>query len=401
MRFLIAAVFLLVALPASAEPIETYDATGGKDFAPAFERAQLFGVTVELGPGVYPLKRPVSVCRGLAVVGQGVGFSQASSQITTLRSTAFRVLAKADGCPIAGLTAADSSLRLEHVTVINKGSISLAGELPFYGVEAHRPILLYDVAVRGFVHGVDLTCDTSRGTNCNGAKLFAVDIDQSEHAGLYLQGNCANAGSFVSVRADSNCSQALAWNDRFLEPFCGNPNYKTHAVCTQQKSRCAGIFDGSQLGNTFVGSQTATERQIFPRGSVPFDYAGIIAVGANQDTTIVGGYIEGNAWPGSTADGRVTVVGGSSNGANGGAVIGGAAGQLHGFKMPALEITNALDGVSPVAIKMGFATGLKGTVWRATKGAESAGWATMIDPSGALTLTYRNSMPLGVMTPPK
>jgi hypothetical protein len=362
----------LVAITAAAAPIEQYHLEAdGKDWAPAFERAeqQCPGCTIELQPVTYPLARTVNVCWPLQVRGQGLPFSLIGTRITTTRQTAFQTWSKKERCPITGGMSQDGELELEHVSILQTGGLSKTGEVPFHGVAGHRRVLLYDVGIRGFVHGVDLVCDAvAYGTICSVSRFIAVDVDLSEHAGFYFQGGDSSAHSIVSPRADGNCRQAAQWNAKYIAPLCAKK--PTHPACTDQHLQCAGIMDLSFFGSSYLGAELATERQISPQ----VDYAGMVLAGDNNFSAAVGTYTETNTgyqW----ADGKVTVLGGAET-------FAGAAGQLHGMNAPGFVIKGGA-----YTFKLGQATNLATSVW--TLGNEvtsSWPWGFNLDKTtGAMT----------------
>jgi len=368
-----AAVFAVLLLPqlARATPIATYyQTTDGDDWSSAIHRAQAQGaVQLELEAKAYNLAKTVEICRPLRIVGQGIGAALASSSFRIARKTAFRAWFKNHGCPIAGLTAGNGALAMEHVVVFNTGGLSLEGEEPFYGLDARTAPRLHDVWFRGFVQGIRMVCDAaSSGTNCNTFSITHSGTDQNEHAGIYLQGGDVNAGHLFDVSVISSCSKATKWK-HLTHAWCAK--YATHPICTDPHLQCAGFLDLSFLGNTYLACSAASMN----------GKAGYAFGGANQTNAAIGIYAENDTMP-QWADGRSNVVGGTNT-------FSGSAGQWHGDVMPSLRLV-----YWDIEYKLGAAAG-QGVVWSlSTAATRTWPWRYKVDAPGNMFLDVGNLPPL-------
>jgi len=327
---LLAALLVLLRL-AGAAPLETfYQTADGADYAPAFERAQLAcaqrggarpplaglpGCRIELDARAYFVSRPIAVCIPLQVVGQGIGYTLNSSRVETARTTAFQALRGV--CPWNTAMGAQGILSLEHVTLLNVVSAHVEGSAPFFGVDADAPIMLTDVGIRDFVRGINLDCDKGVGTNCNASILAAVYVQGSESDGVYTRGGDSNAGTFTALNVAGACRFEARW--RYLKTC---PAGSIAPTCTQDRLRCAGIFEASFLGNTIVGGHLASENGA----------AGIVLSGASNHSALIGTYAETDTGA-QYGDAKTTVVGGHNG-------FSGPLGQLHGMASTGLVVSN-------------------------------------------------------------
>jgi hypothetical protein len=385
-RTLLVLALVLFALPvAAAKPIEDFHLEAdGKDWTPAFERAQqqCQGCTIELGPGVYPLAKTVNVCWPLSLRGQGVSFAGQGSRVTISRQTAFQTWTKAEKCPFTGAAAAGGFLEIEHLSILQTAvSAPAPGEVPYHGVATHGRVLLVDLFIQGFVHGIDMTCSAPTA-NCNTSRIFAVDIQDSGHAGVYIQGDNASASTLLSVRADKNCAYAASWNAQYIAPLCSKVATIPNAACSDTTLQCAGVMDDSFLGNVHVGHELASEKQLSP---VVY-YPGLVLQGAVQDSTAVGVYVEGaiRNW----ADGHALVLGGTNG-------FAGAAGQWHGNWTPGFTI--AAGGIK---MDFGFTTNMNGVAY-ALGNAATAGrpWRLKLNDKGDMVSDVGNALPIRGLSP--
>jgi len=275
---------------------------------------------LKLEAAAYSITKPIDVCLPLRIVGKGVGFTNSGTTILTRRTTAIRTWHRGY-CPNTALNGNSGSLVLENVTLINSNilgmGLTIPDEPPFFGIEQKTRVALTNVAIRGFVQGIRVQCGVP-ASNCNGSTYTNVDIETSEHAGFYANGSDANAMVINRMRADGSCRAATKWNASLNASFCAK--YPNHLACTNEWYKCAGIFDASFLGNTYTGTANAFEN----------NHAGMVVVGGNNCTTVIGSYLELDSQPGYI-DARVNVIGGHST-------FAGPGGQWHGAKTTGLTV---------------------------------------------------------------
>ena len=208
---------------------------------------------------------------------------------------------------------------------------------PVYGIQAKRRISIRGVWVGGFTQGIRI--EGARDQNSNLWHLERVRVDRSAHAGVYVgnydhtkHGSNANAGLGVLVDTSVNCQAATHWA-ALLGP-------------------CAGVVDGSFLGNTWLANHAATNIERTLRAPDPPllqpHPAYRVTFGNNARTLWLGPYAEGGQTA-SEAGYNGMVVGGLSNWNK----TGGHGTVWQSFILNQLAIFNDRDPTNRVAIRLG------------------------------------------------
>lgn len=191
-----------------------------------------------------------------------------------------------------------------------------------FGIDARGNFVGRHLWIRGFTHGIHLHADCKPGTpregNANLWSLSNVWLEQNAHAGLWTQGDCANAGNGVALNVSSNCAYASRWNENYKPDasICEVATKRSYwyPFCHDRDYQCGNVYLSDFLGNTFTGLHTASAGDLFDlearRGRLrPKRYPNIIARGLNARHTLLGTYCEGDGLP-SYHGPQTTVLGG-------------------------------------------------------------------------------------------
>lgn len=202
-----------------------------------------------------------------------------------------------------------------------------------HGIKAEGRAFIDRVYIRGFVHGYHAVgWAVGNHTNINGGALTGLRIEGTEHAGIYIDGPDSNAILFQAIDIGSACQKASKWVA--LGP-------------------CAGIFESSFLGNTFVATQVAgTKEGTAPMPGYNFDSNG------NQRSTCVGCYSEIDNAPGIMSV-NTDILGGIGQWTGPGL-------RLEGVRASSLRVWGVSSPAGTPELLLGAAGGLPGTVLMAT-----------------------------------
>jgi len=157
-------------------------------------------------------------------------------------TSAFRVFYQ-DAAQARGLSASvGGNLTLENLTIRDPSTSTTTYRAAVY---AEAPLLMRDVAIHGFVHGVRMRCDVTLAgvlrSNCNGSYLENVNVYSAQHAGIYYRGGDAQAGLLLGGDFTYNCDAYEHWESEY-----------------GVLQACASIQDESLIGNTFVAPKSSS-----------------------------------------------------------------------------------------------------------------------------------------------
>jgi len=246
------------------------------------------GCTVRLSPKTYVISNEITICRQVRLVGAGGYGPAAATLIESDGPVAIRV-AFQDTCSQRGLGRDGRATTIEHIGFRNKRPAGQAAA----GIMVEARTSIEHVWLRDYTHGIRVDAGVARtggidaggievggATNANISSIYAVRVDSSHHAGLYIDGPDANGVTILASDFNSNCRSRHVY-DSIYGP-------------------CANVVEMSFLGNTYVGTHLATTNgagiQLRTEGD------------ANSRNSFVGTYMEGfsgNLGPNDTAFGGI------------------------------------------------------------------------------------------------
>lgn len=218
------------------------------------------GCKVVIPRGEYTITKTIHICRSMVIEGaSGRGWGAGTRIITTTGTTAFKInspaecvrlgFPKVDFRPGSGAWTDISNLQLRD----NTGFWSPTSTTPVInaGVFMEARATVHDASIIGFTQGIRVDAGVGRpfiptssvsfevgeATNANMWSVRDVKIDNSRHAGLYINGPDANAGYTLGLDSDTNCQDGDIY-----EPILGP---------------CASIYDSSFLGNTHLAGHSS------------------------------------------------------------------------------------------------------------------------------------------------
>lgn len=188
--------------------------------------------------GEHRLTTTVTLCRSHVIRGEGhatmIDGAASATRIVT-EGTGF-VMGASMSCygnaHIVGIQLEPSE------TARNNASAGIPPE-GIFGILMQNVGLIENVSVRNYVQGIRIV-GAGELSLTNLWSLRNIDASNNYHAGIFVRGNDANAGSAYRVRADRNCRQGDAWKARDI-------GFETAPQV------CAGVIDRSMLGNTWMG----------------------------------------------------------------------------------------------------------------------------------------------------
>lgn len=269
---------------ASLTPESYWRTEDGNDDLPSFQRllespACATGCRIELAPRIYLLSDTLKVCRSIVIQGAG-------ERVTELRfpsgKTGIHLAYSCNGSGAAGST-------LESLAVVGLGSNlapTVDNPLDSVMIEVKTgSITLRNIRTSSGRHGIRISAGIHRPGEeqsiANHWRMDQVQTTGSHHAGVFIDGPDSNAGNATGVSASNSCRFGYALKSLSISNPTQFPAYL---------QQCAGIYDSSFLGNTWVGPHVAgiIDDQTLTR------YPGYIAEGSNQHTVFLGAYIEVN-----------------------------------------------------------------------------------------------------------
>lgn len=258
----------------------------GNDDLPSFQRLLSSfecskGCRIELAPRQYLMSDTLKLCR--SVVMQGAGERVTEFIFPSGKTGIYVAYACADGNGAAGSM-------LENFSVTGVGSNlvpTFENPLDSAMIEVKTgTVTLRNIRTNSGRHGVRISAGIHRlgdeKSLANHWRLDQVTATGSHHAGILIDGPDSNAGNATGVSASNSCRFGNT-----LKALSARDIVKFPAYLQQ----CAGIYDSSFLGNTWVGPHVAgiIDDQTLAR------YPGYIADGDNQHTVFMGAYIETNS----------------------------------------------------------------------------------------------------------
>lgn len=285
---------LLFSLPAfGALNIDSYiQSEDAGDTLKAFKRLLqspecASGCRIELGCKEYSFTDTLRLCKSIVLTGCG-------ERVTSLRFPTGKT-----GIELGYGTCTESSLGegspgsiLEGFRVLSTGAGREAkptSESPsdFVMIDVKTgTVTLRNIRTEGGRHGIRIDAAVTRtGLNqsiANHWRMDQVTSMNTQHAPIFIDGADSNAGTGTSVSASNGCRYASTYKAlAFANPGAFSP----------QLQQCAGIYDSSFLGNTWVGSHVAGISDDIEVQSYP----GYLSQGSNQHTTFIGSYTERNS----------------------------------------------------------------------------------------------------------
>ena len=238
------------------------------DLAPAFKRVfdaitllspfrPQMGVAagvITIPPGEFELHDEVILPSCMVIKGAGGGSASAATLLRVKSQTnGFVVPLKAQCSQIS-----DMAIVTTLKSNVERSAILLNGRA-----------IIENIYIRGFVNGIKIFGNVKDAvpSNVNGACVYNTQIQTTEHAAVWIKGPDANVNVFTALDVGGCCTRGEFWRQALGEP--------------------AAIIDGSFLGNTFIGAQTATTKD--KSGVV---YRGYAVTGASARSVFVGCYAE-------------------------------------------------------------------------------------------------------------
>lgn len=239
------------------------------DLAPAFKRVfdvikQTTPFRPQLGkaagviiipPGEFELHDEVVLPCCMVIKGAGGGSAAAATLLYVRSQTnGFVVPLQAQGSQLSDM----ALITILKSDSSNRSAILLNGRA-----------IVENIYIRGFVNGIKIFGYVKDvvPSNVNGARIYNVQIQTTEHAAVSIVGPDANANIFTGLDVGGCCIRGEYWRSVLGEP--------------------AAIIDSSFLGNTYIGAQTATSKDV--SGVV---YRGYNVINANARSVFVGCYAE-------------------------------------------------------------------------------------------------------------
>lgn len=243
--------------PPDAPPIEYYaDPLNPEDWNAAFDRAQQdarlqhsWGLSVQMGPGIYEFGRPLSLVRGMHVVGSG-GLNT-GTVLSFPNGTGIVVEYPPDN--VGGHVPNGVGTVLERVKIYGPGP----GGAPGHGLTLHGAAFGVFVCVDNFHgDGVHILGDTSGNSpegisNANGWHLMFPRVGTCTGHGIYVAGGDSNQGVCIGANI-YGCAGWGIWDNSFI----GSHWYGCQVDQGPPEMGAAGSYRATNAGNgyaTFVG----------------------------------------------------------------------------------------------------------------------------------------------------
>lgn len=353
---------ILSASPAPARLEDYQIVSDGEDYAPAMKRLQIDlarrpsvslkagGPIVQLDCGkMYTVASPLEWCLPMTIRGCGP-----SSSGFTPNGPFSPIHMHAEGkCPfsIPFMDKAKGQMILEELSVVDWRFSNMTYR---EGISATQPIVIRNVETHGFVVGVSLTGDATvvaplEPSLVSTSVLDNVKAFDAQGPGTYIAGADANVIRTEGGSMTGNCSAGAHWASRFRPTkYCtSKPN---EIVCTDPSMQCAGFFDVSFLGGTYISPHAAGNKDILTLQK----YSGYIIVGESNRSVLIGPYSESFNCVGSceTPGGgnymaaQVQVIGGHSSWTGPGTWI-------HGNTTTSLLVENEKDPANRTVFAIG------------------------------------------------
>lgn len=247
------------------------------------------GCSIHIAAGEYELTETIVLCRQHHIYGDGGWGAGARTVINVAaETTGFRLgsTTECEDYPPRTDTNGDGGFggkntEISDLAIYSEACTGTCTAADHFGVHVNaRGVQLSNLYIKDFTQGVRISGDVTRtgcgttldpdlcSSNANLWMLSRVRVDDSDHAGVYVQGGDTNGGLGMMVSGRGNCqdptSYETAWGD------------------------CANIVDKSFLGSAWVGTHTAAV-------TATTDVApGYIADGNSQMSVFVGAYAEGD-----------------------------------------------------------------------------------------------------------
>ena len=305
---------------------------GGKDkywcdIAPAFKRAliecrdqadQSWDATkgstcyLVVQPGTYYVGSTIQICGSNLIEFRGARLRSAKNS----GAIRFRGFAECQSLGYSKPGLSDmSGLDIEPFAQASSATVAI------FGVEAAAPVNLRTTKIYGYTQGIRIDAGATRvgilASLANRWHLDSVQVQESTHAGIFVDGSDANVGVGVGVSSTGSCKNATLINaaraTAGLFPL----------------GKCADVADQEFLGSSFLALHTGYAKDAL--GTVPppnatpsqkaaaeaddVNFPGILlGEDANSRSVCIGCYAEAWSVPTATADNlaqkNTNVVGG-------------------------------------------------------------------------------------------
>lgn len=253
--------------PESLTCVEDYvESADDGDWALAFERAFQSpscgpGCIVQLRRFTYDLKTQIDVPKPVYLRGMHA----LRTQLRVLTGTTAIVFRYSHWATLKGLGTGSEGSTLENLTV--KEVSRPVKVKPRVGVGVQAPMTIRDVRIDGFYRGLEIDAGAKRGgwsvcettadcppnsvcsskrcrstyaTNANTAYIENVHINGTDDAAVFVDGPDANAGTLTGIIVKGACFRPMLEDD----------------------STCAGVYEGSFLGNMWSGLHVAQAKSL-------------------------------------------------------------------------------------------------------------------------------------------
>lgn len=288
------------------------------------------GPAIQLAAGRWWLDVAVRFCRQIALTGAGGGDWGAGSVIYAPKGGSGLRVAAYDECDAEGLGGGGQGSIIERLALVEATGASVTSSLSWaISLEARAEIR--DVFINGFVQGVRISADHNRAppTNANGWRLWNVVAQNQEHAGLFVDGGDANAGTAVAPNFTGACRRGSYWVPRLGES-------------------CADFVMSDFLGGTLIGARASGSFDVETGANFP----NYVFEGGSQKAVCLGCYSETDAVPPVLAQHTIW-IGASALAGEGGYR---QAGQI----ASGLQLSNDRDPANKVAVYLGSASTVGG-----------------------------------------
>lgn len=260
----------------------------------------------------YRITRTVDICKHLRIVGCGGAGAYSSSVFVVEGANTGFFIGHGNYCASKGYPDSHGAYSsFEQLGIVDSHAATLSNDIDDHvAIDVKARTILDRVWIKGFRHGVRVDADANPSNdpsdpaiaNGNMTRIRDSLIEDSHHAGIYFDDRDSNAGLVESTSLVSNCQDAQA-----IANNVGTNNIPAvFRIAGSTVPQCAGIFESSYLGNTFIANHASGIRDETGRFHPGyFTEAGV----DNQETVWAGNYAESNLPRGYLGRKAITVGG--------------------------------------------------------------------------------------------